>query len=103
MGTAGPTTARTAAMRSPSPSSMALGDHGAVQVEQHAVEPARRAQVGEHALLDVLVDVLGDAARPGEAAAATEGTSVAPRRSAASIMPPRQVPVPRNVSTISPP
>ena len=40
---------------------------------------------------------------PSLAAAATDGTSVAPRRSAASIMPPRQVPVPRKVSTISPP
>src|SRR5215831_5925585 len=39
----------------------------------------------------------------GEAAAATDGARIPPSRSAASIMPPRHVPVPRYVSRISPP
>jgi len=38
----------------------ALRDHRPVQVEEHAVEPARRLEIGQHALLDVLVDVAGD-------------------------------------------
>ena len=39
----------------------------------------------------------------GEAEAAIDGTRASPPAAAASIMPPRHVPVPRKCSTISPP
>ena len=41
----------------------ALRHHRAVQVEQHAIEPARGSEVGEHPVLDVLVDVARDEPR----------------------------------------
>ena len=58
-----------------------LGNHGPVEIEEHAVDGARGLQVAEHALLHVLVDVPGDEARGGsgrrhrgdEAGAATLG------------------------------
>ena len=37
----------------------ALGHHGAVQVEQHAVEPAGGLEIGQHPVLHVSVDVAG--------------------------------------------
>ncbi len=41
----------------------ALRDHRPVQIEEHAVDPARGLEIGQHALLDVLVDVARDPAR----------------------------------------